>query len=44
MDTSLEKFGVEEVLNPRRRVDWVEPWPEGDHLLETAPAGDKDDQ
>jgi len=44
MHEPREDYGVPELLDVRRRVDWVEPPAHGEYLLVTAPAGDKEDQ
>jgi hypothetical protein len=41
MDKSLDSHGVPVLLGDvKRRVDWVEPFPEGEHLLVCQEAGD----
>ena len=36
---ALDDYGITAVLNPRRRVDWVEPHAEGDWELSPQDAG-----
>jgi hypothetical protein len=37
-----DDFGVSELLRDvKRRTDWVEPFPEGEHLLVCQEAGDE---